>query len=80
MLEARSALKKTPSTDTIAVGRAVTQVAVSMKDVLLEMRELKPGSYEPTEEVSDQDSTKTQSELQKYDNASGNDLSNRPVT
>lgn len=54
----------------------MTQVAVSMKDVILEMRGLKPGSHEPTEEVSNQDSTKTQSKLHKYDNASGNDLSN----
>ncbi|XP_064950169.1 uncharacterized protein LOC135599736 isoform X2 [Musa acuminata AAA Group] len=39
--EACAALKKTPTTNCTAVGRAITQVAVSVKDVLREMGELK---------------------------------------
>lgn len=42
--EACGALKKTPTTNYTAIGRAITQVAVSVKDVLREMKELKPGS------------------------------------
>ncbi|XP_031400629.1 uncharacterized protein LOC116210742 [Punica granatum] len=42
--EACSGLKKAPATNIAAIGRAMTQVAVSMKDVLREMRELKPDS------------------------------------
>lgn len=42
--EACSALKKTPSTNVTAIGRGMTQVAVSVKDVLREMKELKPAS------------------------------------
>lgn len=74
--EACSALKKTPSTNIIAIGRALTQVAVSVKDVLREMKELKPGSYDATDDVSDQNSTKTESEPQDDDNASEDDLGN----
>ncbi|XP_074557769.1 uncharacterized protein LOC141813694 [Curcuma longa] len=39
--EACAALKKSPTTNCTAVGRAITQVAVSVKDVLREMGELK---------------------------------------
>lgn len=39
--EACAALKKTPTTNCTATVRAITQVAVSVKDVLREMRELK---------------------------------------
>ncbi|CAN1138219.1 Cyclin-D1-binding protein 1 homolog [Linum perenne] len=46
--EACNALKKTPSTNTTAIGRAMTRIAVSMKDVLREMNELKPESPDPT--------------------------------
>ena len=42
--EACDALKKTPATNITAIGRAMTQVAVSVKDVLREMKELKPDS------------------------------------
>ncbi|KAL9241973.1 hypothetical protein vseg_016023 [Gypsophila vaccaria] len=42
--EACSALKKTPTTNIVSIGRAMTQVAVSMKDVLREMKELQPRS------------------------------------
>lgn len=40
--EACDALKKTPGTNITAIGRAITQIAVSVKDVLREMKELKP--------------------------------------
>ncbi|KAI9088625.1 hypothetical protein K1719_029739 [Acacia pycnantha] len=50
--EACSALKKTPPTNITAIGRGMTQVAVSMKDVLRELKELRP---ESTDEVSDSD-------------------------
>ncbi|XP_019057896.1 PREDICTED: uncharacterized protein LOC104812031 [Tarenaya hassleriana] len=40
--EACAALKKAPSTNIMAIGRAMTQVAASVKDVLREMNELKP--------------------------------------
>lgn len=42
--EACDALKKTPPTNCIAIGRAMTQVAVSVKDVLRELGELKPAA------------------------------------
>ncbi|XP_068637510.1 uncharacterized protein [Aristolochia californica] len=42
--EACAALKKTPSSNYTAVGRAITQVAVSIKDVIREMKELKMDS------------------------------------
>lgn len=74
--EACSALKKTPATNIIAIGRAMTQVAVSIKDVVREMRELKPGSYDPTDEVSDQNSTKTKSDPLDDDDADEDDLGN----
>ncbi|EOA38097.1 hypothetical protein CARUB_v10009565mg [Capsella rubella] len=40
--EACSSFKKVPATNITAIGRAITQVAVSMKDVLREMKEVKP--------------------------------------
>uniref|UniRef100_A0A2P2JSJ7 Cyclin-D1-binding protein 1 n=2 Tax=Rhizophora mucronata TaxID=61149 RepID=A0A2P2JSJ7_RHIMU len=72
--EACSALKKTPSTNITAIGRAMTQVAVSVKDVLREMKELKPSSSNQTDEATDasfEDST-----LQDNDNVSDDDLGN----
>ncbi|XP_027367019.1 uncharacterized protein LOC113873192 [Abrus precatorius] len=49
--EACSALKKTPITNITAIGRGMTQVAVSVKDVLREMRELKlASSDDPSED------------------------------
>ncbi|KAL4569397.1 hypothetical protein LXL04_025033 [Taraxacum kok-saghyz] len=44
--DACSALKKTPGTNITAIGRSITQIAVSVKDVLREMKELKPTSNE----------------------------------
>ncbi|KAL1189948.1 hypothetical protein V5N11_012708 [Cardamine amara subsp. amara] len=40
-------LKKVPATNIKAIGRAMTQVTVSMKDVLREMEELKPACSSP---------------------------------
>ncbi|XP_077220672.1 uncharacterized protein LOC143854537 isoform X2 [Tasmannia lanceolata] len=48
--EACSALKKTPTTNYTAIGRAITQVAVSVKDVLREMSELKPAPSVPRDD------------------------------
>ncbi|KAG7589736.1 hypothetical protein ISN44_As07g019770 [Arabidopsis suecica] len=55
--EACSNLKKVPETNIKAIGRAMAQVAVSMKDVLREMKELKPASenLESETQISDDD-------------------------
>ncbi|KAI5401316.1 uncharacterized protein LOC127098010 [Lathyrus oleraceus] len=63
--EACSALKKTPSSNITAIGRGMTKVAVSVKDVLREMKELKPGS---SDDPADTDDNSSEGEL-------GNDLS-----
>ncbi|CAN8313002.1 unnamed protein product [Cochlearia groenlandica] len=41
-----SSFKKVPATNIIAIGRSITQIAVSMKDVLREMKEVKPACPE----------------------------------
>ncbi|PON73731.1 Cyclin-D1-binding protein [Parasponia andersonii] len=76
--EACSALGKTPGTNITAIGRAMTQVVVSMKDVLREMKELKPGSTDLTDDISDQACTKAESEPQDDgdDGLSEGDLGN----
>lgn len=74
--EACSALKKTPATNITAIGRAMTQVAVSMKDVLREMKELKPSSSDPTVEASDGAPTQADDEHQEDDDSSFGDLGN----
>ncbi|XP_058769364.1 uncharacterized protein LOC131643227 [Vicia villosa] len=68
--EACSALKKTPSSNITAIGRGMTKVAVSVKDVLREMKELKPSSSDdPADTESEQhDDHSSEGEL-------GNDLS-----
>ena len=57
----------------------MTQVAVSMKDVLREMKELKPASSEPNDEASEEGSVKAETDPHDVDNSSegdwGNDLS-----
>ncbi|KAL1192223.1 hypothetical protein V5N11_032688 [Cardamine amara subsp. amara] len=50
--EACSSFKKVPATNIIAIGRGITQVAVSMKDVLREMKEVKPACPSPECEAS----------------------------
>ncbi|KAL9389584.1 hypothetical protein Peur_018189 [Populus x canadensis] len=76
--EACTALKKTPASNITAIGRAMTQVAVSVKDVLREMEELKPVSSNQTEEASDDDASHAETRLGDNDSLSddlGNDLS-----
>ncbi|MCE2055281.1 hypothetical protein HAX54_042326 [Datura stramonium] len=74
--EACSALKKTPATNITAIGRAMTQVAVSMKDVLREMNELKPASSDVGDESSVQDSAEGESKSQDSDDSFAGDLGN----
>ncbi|KAK9064577.1 hypothetical protein SSX86_015959 [Deinandra increscens subsp. villosa] len=49
--EACSSLKKTPGTNITAIGRSMTQIAFSINDVLREMKELKPVSSAPSDEI-----------------------------
>ncbi|KAG6389903.1 hypothetical protein SASPL_151378 [Salvia splendens] len=77
-----SALKKTPATNVTAIGRAMTQATVSMKDVLREMKELKPASPDSADEASAHDSTKGKDKSisdadddDSFDGELGNDLS-----
>ncbi|CAH8347544.1 unnamed protein product [Eruca vesicaria subsp. sativa] len=55
--EACSNLKKVPTTNIRAIGRAMTQVTVSVKDVLREMKELKPASVDDDVCVNDESET-----------------------
>ncbi|CAL1356133.1 unnamed protein product [Linum trigynum] len=77
--EACSALKKTPSTNITAIGRALTQVAVSMKDVLREMKELKPesGNLTVTEDAEAEGGTQEEEDDGSLSDGGnlGNDLS-----
>lgn len=73
--DACSALKKTPATNIMAIGRAVTQVAVPMKDVLREMKELKPSSSDSAE-ASDEVSVNEECEPHVSDNSDDGDMGN----
>lgn len=75
--EACSSLKKTPGTNITAIGRAMTQIAVSMKDVLREMKELKPASSCPSDEVSkpDKDTHDNDNDNSSSEGDLGSDLS-----
>ncbi|KAK1301450.1 hypothetical protein QJS10_CPB12g00303 [Acorus calamus] len=74
--EACTALKKTPTANCTAIGRAITQVAVSVKDVLREMKELKPAEAGPPDETSNA-TTNVSNGSHNDDNLGdiGNDLS-----
>lgn len=74
--DACSALKKIPSTNITAIGRAITQLAVSVKDVLREMKELKPASAEPKDEDSEEASVKDDNGPHESDDSCGGDLGN----
>ncbi|KAI3467031.1 hypothetical protein Pfo_023694 [Paulownia fortunei] len=74
--DACSALKKTPATNVTAIGRAMTQVAVSMKDVLREMKELKPASSDPADEASGEVCTKAEDKSNDGDDSCDGDLGN----
>lgn len=67
--EACSSFKKVPATNITAIGRAITQVAVSMKDVLREMKEVKPAEASADINNSDEDDDDDD------DDDLGNDLS-----
>ncbi|XP_039003604.1 uncharacterized protein LOC120130442 [Hibiscus syriacus] len=71
--EACSALKKVPSTNVIAIGRAMTQVAVSVKDVVREMNELKPASSDLGNGTYDDTPSKAESKPED-DDLSDDDL------
>ncbi|KAJ4974866.1 hypothetical protein NE237_008040 [Protea cynaroides] len=77
--DACDALKKTPTTNYTAIGRAITQVAVSVKDVLREMKELKPGSAEPNDEMHNEAAVDAEDVPDSHESSSegelGNDLS-----
>ncbi|EEF30165.1 uncharacterized protein LOC8289725 [Ricinus communis] len=74
--EACSALKKTPATNITAIGRAMTQVAVLVKDVIREMKELKPATSNLKDEASNGSSPKEENGLLNDDNLSDDDLGN----
>ncbi|XP_022734977.1 uncharacterized protein LOC111288366 isoform X2 [Durio zibethinus] len=59
--EACSSLKKVPATNVIAIGRAMTQIAVSVKDVLREIKELKPAPSDLGDEDFGDTRTKAES-------------------
>ncbi|KAA8532621.1 hypothetical protein F0562_032563 [Nyssa sinensis] len=67
-------LKKTPATNITAIGRAMTQLAVSMKDVLREMKELKLASSDPADETSEEASAKDEIEPHDSENSFAGDL------
>ncbi|CAA7052300.1 unnamed protein product [Microthlaspi erraticum] len=69
--EACSNLKKVPTTNIKAIGRAMTQVAVSLQDVLREMKELKPASCSSSSPEDDDDGATADSD----DDDLGDDLS-----
>ncbi|KAK6132064.1 hypothetical protein DH2020_034185 [Rehmannia glutinosa] len=73
--DACSALKKTPPTNVTAIGRAMTQVAVSMKDVLREMKELKPAEEASGEVSTTEAEDKSIDDENSCDGDMGNDLS-----
>ncbi|KAG4907561.1 hypothetical protein JHK84_056093 [Glycine max] len=74
--EACSALKKTPSTNITAIGRGMTQVAVSVKDVLREMKELKPVSCDDQVDEAAGESCAEAASEPHDDNSSEGDLGN----
>ncbi|CAJ1977453.1 unnamed protein product [Sphenostylis stenocarpa] len=74
--EACSALKKTPSTNVTAIGRGMTQIAVSVKDVLREMKELKTDSCDDPVGKSDSESCPEVASEPNDDNSSEDDIGN----
>ncbi|KAK4358089.1 hypothetical protein RND71_023699 [Anisodus tanguticus] len=71
---AQNRLKETPATNITAIGRAMTQLAVSMKDVLREMNELKP-AYESSVQDSAEGESKSHDSDDSFAGDVGNDLS-----
>ncbi|KAF5188330.1 cyclin-D1-binding protein [Thalictrum thalictroides] len=74
--EACDSLKKTPTTNYTAIGRAITQVAVSVRDVLRELKELKPAFIDPEEETPEAVDAETSHQSHEDDSSSAGDLGN----
>ncbi|XP_043695213.1 uncharacterized protein LOC122645880 [Telopea speciosissima] len=74
--DACNALKKAPTTNYTAIGRAITQVAVSVKDVLREMKELKPASSDPADEMHNEAAADAENEPDNHESSSESDLGN----
>lgn len=74
--DACTALKKTPSTNVTAIGRAMTKVTVTMKDVLREMKELKPASSDLMDEVPGKSSESVENGTNDSDDSCSGDLGN----
>ncbi|KAL3830838.1 hypothetical protein ACJIZ3_019640 [Penstemon smallii] len=68
-----SSLKKSPATNVTAIGRAMTKVAVSMKDVLREIKEFKPASDEVS--VQSEDKSNDCDDDDSFDGDLSSDLS-----
>jgi len=64
-LEACSSFKKVPTTNLIAIGSAISQVSVIMKDVLNEMKKVKPACPSSEGEASGDDFSPEQIEVAK---------------
>ncbi|CAH2066712.1 unnamed protein product, partial [Thlaspi arvense] len=73
--EACSNLKKLPATNVKAIGLAMTQVAVSVKDVLREMKEVKEACSSPEHDVSANQESGSLSSDEDDDDDLGDDLS-----
>lgn len=67
-------LKKTPTTNYTAIGRAITRIAVSLKDVLREMKELKPASINSEDETREEIDAEASHESQSDQSSTGADL------
>ncbi|AEE30317.1 Grap2/cyclin-D-interacting protein [Arabidopsis thaliana] len=65
VLEACSSFKKVPTTNLIAIGSAISQVSVIMKDVLNEMKKVKPACPSSEGEASGDDFSPEQIEVAK---------------
>ncbi|KAG9449023.1 hypothetical protein H6P81_008988 [Aristolochia fimbriata] len=80
--EACAAIKKTPTSNCMAVGRAITRVAVSVKDVVREMKELKVDSsleHEGTNNCADDSPKLNEDDCLNMDEL-GTDLSPEEMT
>ncbi|KAF9623335.1 hypothetical protein IFM89_000824 [Coptis chinensis] len=73
--EACESLKKTPTTNYTAIGRGITQAAVSVKDVVRELKDLKPGNNDPVDDALDRDAAaETSHESHSNHSSSEDDL------
>ncbi|KAF9600481.1 hypothetical protein IFM89_009930 [Coptis chinensis] len=72
--EACESLKKTSTTNYTAIGRGITQAAVSVKDVVRELKELKPGNNDPVDDALDRAAAETSHESHSNHSSSEDDL------